>query len=145
MLHHIAYVSRARTNLGSGLLSDILGVSEINNTRDGITGILMYHDLMFFQILEGQQENVIRCSARILDDERHTSVFTMLDHTVESRVFSKWAMAYCGPDRISEHTNNEIRVLADLQSDRLAAETWALKLATLVFQDRTVGQSGWRV
>ncbi|MBC7739428.1 MAG: BLUF domain-containing protein [Candidatus Saccharibacteria bacterium] len=136
MLHHIAYVSRSRSPLVPELLSDILDVSAINNTRDGITGILMYHDQLFFQVLEGDHDSVARCFARILDDHRHASVYMMLAHEVKTRAFPDWAMAFCGPDRIAEHTNNDIKCLADLRQNRQTTDSWALKLATIVFHDR---------
>jgi len=49
----MAYVSVTDTQLGDDDLSDILSVSAHNNERDGVTGLLMYHDQLFFQVLEG--------------------------------------------------------------------------------------------
>ena len=48
MLFQLAYVSLSRLRLDETTLSDILEASQRNNARDEITGILMYHDDIFF-------------------------------------------------------------------------------------------------
>ena len=61
MLFQLAYVSLSRLKLDETTLSDILEASQRNNARDEITGILMYHDDMFFQVLEGDRSAVENC------------------------------------------------------------------------------------
>lgn len=114
MLYHIAYVSAARDPLVPQLLADILDVSARNNARDGITGVLMYHDRTFFQILEGARDAVKSCYARICMDNRHSGVCLMWEHDVESRVFSDWAMGYAGPDQIKGYSGNTYQNLCHL-------------------------------
>ncbi|WP_092891658.1 BLUF domain-containing protein [Roseicitreum antarcticum] len=74
VVYQLAYVSSSRTRLYEALLNDILTVSEKNNTRDGISGILMYHDQLFFQVLEGERTCVKNCYDRILLDPRHSAI-----------------------------------------------------------------------
>ena len=50
MFSQLAYVSLSPLSLDETTLSDILEVSRLNNARDEITGILMYHDELFFQV-----------------------------------------------------------------------------------------------
>ena len=100
MLHHIGYVSRSVEPLDEVVLAEILDVSVRNNARDDITGVLMYHDELFFQILEGEKSRVENCYARIVHDLRHNSVFLSLDHTIEARTFADWRMGYAGSDEI---------------------------------------------
>ena len=38
--------------LEPAILDSILDVSQVNNKRDGITGIIMYNDRLFFKYLK---------------------------------------------------------------------------------------------
>lgn len=140
MLHHIAYVSLSRTPLSATLLSDILAVSVRNNKRDGITGVLMHHRKIFFQVLEGRRSEVKHCYSRIINDSRHTSVSLMWDGMVENRIFSDWAMGYAGPDEVGRYTKNSFQSLADLATGKNLiqdSDIFALELARRIFKDFT--------
>lgn len=65
MIYQIVYISSSPEPLETSQVSDILGSSRINNARDGITGLLVYHDQLFFQVLEGNRSVVEHCYARI--------------------------------------------------------------------------------
>lgn len=118
-------------------LSDILNISQQNNTRDEITGILMYHDNLFFQVLEGEQLEVENCYyKRIAHDIRHSALSIMWNDVVERRTFSGGGMEYAGPDEIGKFTKNCFRSLADFKSDGSSASNInkiALELARNVF------------
>lgn len=138
MFRHIAYVSLSLNPLTPELLSNILQVSQSNNRRDKITGILMFHDMLFFQVLEGEHSVVERCYVRIVQDPRHTNVSLMLDSAAQNRTFPDWAMAYAGPDEVGQYTQNSIKSLADLKSGKDATEasnSLAFKLADSVFRN----------
>lgn len=140
MLRHIAYVSLSRPPLQPNVLSDILDVSARNNQRDGITGVLMYHDDLFFQVLEGEYRAVEKCYNRISIDPRHYAIVENLDEAVQVRSFSNWLMGYVGPDEIGEHTGGAMLSLADLKApDFLESEKRgiALELAKQVFKGFT--------
>lgn len=136
MFHQIAYVSSALMPLNAGFLSDILESSRRNNLRDGITGVLMYHDNLFFQVLEGEKSLVELCYGRIVSDTRHAAISLILVNPVVRRSFSGWSMEYAGPDDIAGYTNRSIhsldalRTLEVYQRDRLA-----LNLALQVFDN----------
>ncbi len=137
MLRHIAYVSHSRTALDTKILSDILEVSRRNNDRDGITGVLMYHDELFFQILEGEDIVVKQCFNRISHDPRHSGIAATLEEPVGARSFPYWLMGYVGPDEIGTHTGGAMKSLACLKesafphSDRRG---YALTLAKIMFE-----------
>ncbi len=138
MLHHIAYASSSRDYLLHAVLSEILEVSERNNARDGITGVLMYHDRLFFQVLEGDRDLVEHCYERIVKDFRHTGISLMWDNPVEERVFSDWAMGYAGSVPIGDYTSASSRSLADLLSEDDATKKSnivVLGLARQMFKD----------
>jgi len=139
MLFQLAYVSLSRLQLDETTLSDILEASRRNNARDEITGILMYHDDMFFQVLEGDRSAVEKCYyERISHDPRHESLSLMWTDAVKSRTFSDWAMGYVGPDEIGQYTQNSFQSLSCLKRDEAVAANTngiALELARLMFSD----------
>lgn len=97
------------------MLSDILDVSEKHNVRDGITSVLMYHDGIFFQVLEGDRDAVKACfQNRINRDHRHGNLSLIWADEVESRTFSEWAIGYLGPDEIGKHTEATFTSLGHL-------------------------------
>ena len=119
-------------------LSDILNVSKRCNTRDDISGILMYYDRLFFQVLEGDKDLVVNCYARILRDPRHSSISLMWEGEAETRAFASWAMGYAGPAQIGIHTGQHINPLADPgvgEDSNADQRNIALLLARQVFRD----------
>ncbi len=137
MLRHIAYVSHSRTPPDEKFLSEILEVSLRNNDRDGITGVLMYHNELFFQILEGEDRVVKQCFNRILNDPRHSGISTTLDEAVGARAFPDWLMGYVGPDKIGKHTGGAMKSLACLKELELSYSDkrgHALTLAQIMFE-----------
>jgi hypothetical protein len=74
-------------------LETILKSSQSNNERDGITGALIFDDLWFIQVLEGDRETVWKTFDRIRSDGRHHGVTIVDARDVEAREFGEWSMA----------------------------------------------------
>ena len=51
-MRRIIYLSTSSVILPEDEVQDILKISRANNTRDGVSGLLVYHDGSFFQVLE---------------------------------------------------------------------------------------------
>ena len=94
MIRIIYYSTAAKTPSISDL-EKLLDTSWKNNIADDISGVLMYHDMTFFQIIEGPEENVRRLVERIKVDPRHTGFTLTQDTPIETRSFSDWSMGYC--------------------------------------------------
>ena len=93
-LHVLAYLSSA-TNLPSlDDLRAILAQARRNNEAHGITGLLLYHDGNFFQVLEGAKDAVLACYGRIEKDLRHNGCIVLISEPSEIRRFANWDMAY---------------------------------------------------
>lgn len=141
MLYQLAYISRSRSPLDQTTLSDILDVSQRNNARDEITGVLKFHDDLFFQILEGERAAVEDCyHKRISYDSRHKGLSLTWCGFAESRTFSDWSMVYAGPDEIGLFTHETFRSLDHLKNDKGLSSTrrnepTALVLAQTIFGD----------
>lgn len=114
-MKQILYASvNARTG---GQPADVIGIleqSRHNNALDGITGLLWTDGERFLQVLEGDDEAVDACYARIRADTRHRAIVTIVEQTVERRAFGYWAMAHKRSDALSDvHDQRVRRMMAD--------------------------------
>jgi hypothetical protein len=94
MLRQLVYISSATRPFSEQELQGLLQVARANNARNGITGILLYDDLSFLQILEGTRDDVERTLARVMRDPRHVGLTVVQDEAVAERDFNAWDMAY---------------------------------------------------
>ena len=96
MIHQLVYYSRnvVAGNDRSMLMNlrDIVSASQRNNSRDGITGFLIFDKTWFIQVLEGDQAQVSSTYTRIARDPRHTSATILDARNVQGRSFPNWTM-----------------------------------------------------
>ncbi len=90
----LVYTSMATRPMTEKDLLDILEVSRRNNTADEITGLLLYHNGNFMQVLEGPRANVEHTYKRIALDKRHRYVVTVLKQAIKERAFGAWKMSF---------------------------------------------------
>lgn len=93
-LYFLIYVSIASGELTEQQLVELLEVSRANNVRDEITGMLLYKDSRFMQMLEGPEKAVCATYARIARDSRHHDVTILLEGPTEDRDFDDWSMGF---------------------------------------------------
>ncbi|MGS2721463.1 BLUF domain-containing protein [Paraglaciecola aestuariivivens] len=106
-LYQLIYSSMCKTQLCVEDLDYILKVSRINNVQVDITGMLLYQQGSFIQVLEGPQKAVQATFTKIEKDPRHHSVTVLYQDHCEQRDFPTWAMAFHGFD------SNESEGLSD--------------------------------
>jgi len=90
----IVYVSSATRLLRGDELVELLKVSQRNNERVGITGLLLYKDGNFMQVIEGPSEAVRTLYERIKQDSLNTGVYTLMERSIREREFPDWTMAF---------------------------------------------------
>jgi hypothetical protein len=64
------------------------------NARLGITGMLLYKDGNFIQVLEGPEISVKQVYRSILNDQRHHGAIRLLEEGTERRRFPDWSMGF---------------------------------------------------
>jgi|ERR1043165_246003 hypothetical protein len=94
MMKYIIYLSSATDLPDDSDLKSILVKSRENNTRDGITGVLLYHEGNFIQVLEGEGEKIHDTYMRILNDKCHKGVHKMIEREAAQRGFPDWSMGF---------------------------------------------------
>lgn len=93
-LIHLIYVSNSRGLLGDAELARVLESSSRHNLLNGVTGMLLYFDGSFMQVLEGGEEAVEETYSRIQQDPRHDSLILIEHGPVEGRSFAYWSMGF---------------------------------------------------
>jgi hypothetical protein len=93
-LYFVIYVSIGSRDLGQEELLEILRVSRENNARDEITGLLLYKERRFLQILEGPEARVCATYGRISNDTRHHEPTILLEGETKQRDFADWSMGF---------------------------------------------------
>jgi hypothetical protein len=73
---------------------NILETSIKNNKADGITGMLLYCQGNFMQVLEGDEEAVQRTYDRISKDSRHHNIIEVIREPIQEREFADWSMGF---------------------------------------------------
>ena len=93
-LCQIAYVSAAARLLDDDDLKALLTEARSRNEQLGVTGILLYCEGGFLQVLEGKTLVVQQLYAHICEDPRHKLVIQLLERPLAAREFEGWAMAF---------------------------------------------------
>lgn len=94
MIFYTVYSSAARHALSDEELNDILTASHRNNQRDNVTGLLLYAEGTFLQVLEGREAKVHALYNRILRDPRHSHMVHLVSGHHPTRQFSCWTMGF---------------------------------------------------
>jgi FAD-dependent sensor of blue light len=90
----MVYVSSAIDQFSEAGLRELLATSRTNNTRLGLTGMLLYKEGSFMQVLEGDEAAVRALYAKIGLDPRHRGLLTLLQGPLEERLFPDWSMGF---------------------------------------------------
>jgi hypothetical protein len=95
-MRQLIYTSSAHRNTPESTLLEILETSRRNNSAADITGVLLYIDGGFLQVLEGSSQDVGITFHRIARDKRHWNTSVLMDRTAE-RAFGEWSMGFERP------------------------------------------------
>lgn len=75
-------------------LARILESAVRHNGENSITGMLLYSDGNFLQVLEGTHDSVHETYQRICRDPRHANIMVLTEVEVPERQFAEWSMGY---------------------------------------------------
>ena len=93
-MYYLVYISYAIKPFTERGLQKLLVHCRDNNKINGITGILLYIDGKFVQILEGRKEKVKELFTKIAQDRRHKNVGRILEGPLEERNFPNFLMGF---------------------------------------------------
>jgi hypothetical protein len=101
MLVRLIYASRAAGAVNAEVLMPIMKASRAKNAAAGITGVLVYSDGVFLQLLEGGRNAVSALYNRIACDTRHRDVVLLAYDEVDERRFAGWSMGQANLSRLN--------------------------------------------
>ena len=97
-LIHCIYASTAEATFKESDIPALLTRARTGNAERGITGVLLYIEGSFFQVLEGDAAAVDDVYSRIRRDPRHTRITVIIREPIAARDFSEWTMGFCTLD-----------------------------------------------
>jgi len=99
-LHELTYCSRATHDMSQAELLYLLAQARARNARHGITGLLVYRQREFMQLLEGDRNAIFALYRSICADSRNRRNYLMWDEPITQRAFPDWGMAFLSLDGI---------------------------------------------
>jgi hypothetical protein len=93
-VYHVLYRSQATSFPSEAQLQDLLACSRTYNAQHAITGLLLYSDGQFMQLIEGPEQAIHTLFDRIRQDPRHEQVVTLSEGPQAQRWFTDWHMAF---------------------------------------------------
>jgi len=113
-LIHIVYVSTSTHDLSELELDDLLKGIRAKNKRNDITGLLLYNDGMFIQVIEGEIKRIIDLFDLVKSDSRHKNIVQILKEPIQKRSFPDWSMGF---KRITNEDLESIQGFSTFMSD----------------------------
>ncbi|CAM4264418.1 BLUF domain-containing protein [Gillisia hiemivivida] len=108
MRYAISYVSSVNSNLTEDDILKVLKYTRNWNNEHGITGILLYSDGNFFQVLEGEKEILKSLLSRIIKDKRHTNVMVIFEKEGSETKFDDYQSDFISLDTRFQSENIEM-------------------------------------
>ena len=93
-MYYIIYLSAGTKWFDEPELQAILASSNEHNSRNNITGLLLYNQGDFIQLLEGEESDVMATFERISLDARHKGITHIASGQLKKRNFPRWAMGF---------------------------------------------------
>jgi hypothetical protein len=93
-LAHCIYSSIATPLFRDDDVEQLLARARAANAQADVTGILLYVDRGFFQVLEGHPLRIEQVFAKIGADPRHESVTQIISEPIVRRAFGQWTMGF---------------------------------------------------
>jgi hypothetical protein len=92
LVHCIYCSASSGADLTPAELQSLLDQCRRKNAVAGLTGMLLYQNRSFFQVLEGDRNVVEALYERISKDKRHTRVTKIILEPITDRAFADWTM-----------------------------------------------------
>ncbi len=128
MLKTICYISDSCREESLNSLKVLYSKAKKNNSKYNITGILIYSNANFLQVLEGDQKSVDATFKRISLDTRHRNIFKVINIDIQQRIFEDYNFGFT-----VVNNNKELNRLYEyLEWLRKADNTLANKVVNMV-------------
>ncbi len=117
-MYQLLYASSAKRKFSGADLQSLLGECRAFNGPAGITGMLLYEDGNFIQLLEGEETDVKRLFERIDRDSRHRGVLILDQGETRERQFGNWSMGFRQLEGGEDHDLDQAFALSSVALER---------------------------
>ncbi|MDE5416932.1 BLUF domain-containing protein [Labilibaculum sp. DW002] len=118
-LIHIVYLSVSKQELSEKELADFLSVIRAKNKKLQVSGLLLYNEGMFIQVVEGEKKTVQNLFQNVKNDSRHSNIVKLLEEDIAKRSFPDWSMGF---KIISNKETENIPGFSDLLKEEISSE-----------------------
>jgi hypothetical protein len=136
MLKRINYISSFVEDMSDHEIEELAKQAAKKNAENDITGVLMAKGGVFFQIIEGPEDNIDELFSNILKDPRHEKIITLGIQLGDlKRLFPDWNMKEINLDTTTSERLQPVRAMIDAVhaqsaiienlTEALAASAWA--------------------
>jgi hypothetical protein len=139
-LHEIVYVSLACEEMPEAELTKLLAKARLKNQARQISGLMIYHEREFLQLIEGEKEDVTALFDKISTDPRHQQVYLLWENPIKARNFGQWTMGFVLPEGLPPEKREGYAPLFDLGLLASAHDTTGKKLL-MMLRDELVRSS----
>lgn len=92
MLSQLVYVSTRKSTCTDEEIEKILASCKKNNPALDITGVLLYSDKRFIQLVEGDAKTIMSLYDKIKGDKRHEDLKMISYGPIREKAFPNWHM-----------------------------------------------------
>ena len=136
MLKRIHYISSFVQDMSDDEIEELASQAAKKNAENDITGVLMAKGGVFFQIIEGPEENIDGLFTDILKDPRHEKIITLGIQIGDlKRLFPDWHMKEINLDTTTSERLQPVKAIIEAVhaqsaiienlTEALAASAWA--------------------
>ncbi len=111
MLSQLVYVSNRKSNCTQQEIDKILASCEKNNPSLNITGVLLYSETKFIQLVEGDAKVIMTLYDKIKLDSRHSNCMMISYGPIKEKAFPSWHM---GTKKLS---GNDVEFKTDITTE----------------------------
>jgi len=102
----LIYISTASNSPNETELINLLEQARSRNHRRHITGMLLYSNRTYLQVLEGEAKDVLGLYEAICNDPRNEGNVVLRESEIPGRDFPDWSMGFenlenCSPDKLT--------------------------------------------
>jgi len=94
-MFYLIYVSTATKAIDNNELLSLLKYCRKANINKEVTGMLLYKNGCFMQMIEGEEVTIKELYKEICQDGRHQGQYVVMSGTAEKRAFNNWSMGLC--------------------------------------------------
>ena len=98
-MKYIIYIGSTVKLMNEAELADMLVVNQQSNRLSNITGMLIYVDGTFIQVLEGNEEDVKKAGRKMERNTSHKNIIKLAEDNLAKPNFRTWSMAFLASNR----------------------------------------------